>query len=495
MKKLVIFIIAVVVFTVSCTGNKSQQNNTIRINISSEPDSLDPWQSAAADTASIFRNVFDGLLLYSPEGTFVPGIAESYTVSQNKLIYTFKLAKDVVFHNGKKLTSKDVLYTYSSLAGLNGVKQVSARFKHVKTISAPDDYTFVVQLTEPDATFLSLTETAILPEGYTEQATHPVGAGPFKFVEYTPGQKIVLERFDEYYNKARMPKIQRVEVYIMTNEASVISALRSGQLDAAYFINGSDADTLKSSFSIYSSPQNMIQIFGFNNSVKPLNDIRVRQAINYAINKKDVIDGVFDGYATELYTNFSPVMKEYYNDDLDGLYKQDTEKAKMLLAQAGYPDGFKLTITVPANYEPHVNTAQILVSALANIGIKATIDSVEWATWLDRVYVRADYQSTVIAFDGKIDPDDILGRYVTSYPRNFVKYSNHDYDILMGNAAVETDQKKRADMYKQCEKILAEDVPCVFICDPNLIVAARKNLKGYTFYPVTFIDFSTMYYE
>jgi len=492
---MIAFAAAAAVLFSACSAGSSKKNAAVRINIASEPDSLDPWQSAAADTSSIFRNVFDGLMLYSPSGTPVPGLAEKYEVSADSLTYTFHLVKNATFHNGKKFTSADAVYTYNNLAGLNGCKSVNGKFKRVKSVSAPDEYTFVVQLSEPDASFLALAVNPILPEGYSEQAQKPVGAGPFKFVEYVPGQKVVFERYDGYYKKDRMPKISRAEVYIMSNEASVISALQSDQLDAAYFISGTDADALKQSFTVSSSPQNMIQIFGLNNAVKPFNDERVRQAMNYAVNKKNIIDGVWNGYAAELYSNYSPVMKDTYNDSLSGYYTYDTEKAKQLLKEAGYPDGFSMTITVPSNYEPHVNAAQILVSDLAKVGIKATIESVEWATWLDKVYTKADYQSTVIAFGGKVDPSEILGRYVSSYSHDFIRFNDAQFDSLMGAAAVETDTAKRADLYKQCQKIMTEKSASVFLCDPELIVATKKNLKGYTFYPVSYIDFSTLYYE
>jgi peptide/nickel transport system substrate-binding protein len=154
-----------------------------------------------------------------------------------------------------------------------------------------------------------------------------------------------------------------------------------------------------------------------------------------------------------------------------------------------------MIITVPSNYEPHVNTAQIIASQLSDIGIRAKLELVEWATWLDQVYSKAQYQATVIAFTGKIDPNDILGRYTTAFPRNFIKYSNPAFDNSIEAAIVETDSGKRAALYRKCQKIMTADAASVFICDPSLIVATKKNLKGYTFYPVTFIDFSTLYYE
>lgn len=213
----------------------------------------------------------------------------------------------------------------------------------------------------------------------------------------------------------------------MTDASSVVTALRSGQLDFAS-VSVDNANALAEDFDIYNSAQNMVQIFALNNSIEPLNDVRVRQAINYAINKDAVIEGVFDGYATKLYSNFSPVMAVYYNDQLEDTYPTDVEKAKELLKEAGYENGFDLTITVPANYANHVDTALIFADQLAQVGINVHVETIEWATWLEDVYSNAQYESTVIGLTGKLDPDSVLGRFETTYSKNFFKFSNARYD-------------------------------------------------------------------
>lgn len=472
----------------------SNEPSVVRMSISSEPDSLDPWQSAASDTEAIFHNVFEGLLLYDSTGALIPGIAESYDISEDGLTYTFHLRDDVTFHNGKALTSADVLYTYNNLTGMNGEKAVSSKFENVAFIDAPDEYTFVITLKQPSACFLAFNIIAILPEGYEEQATFPIGTGPYKFVEYVAGQRVVFEKNEDYYEEARAGKVDRVEVYIMTDASAVAAALMSDQLDLAS-VSNDNAAILGDGFDLYTSPQNYVQIFALNNSYEPLSDVRVRQAINYTVDKQEIIQGVFNGNATELYSNFSPVMDLYYNDKLSEVYTVDIEKAKELMKEAGYEDGFTLTVKVPGNYAVHVNTAEILAQQLAQINIKVSIETIEWATWLEDVYANAQYEGTVIGLTGKLDPNDVLVRYSSTYAKNFYKYSNPEYDELIAQAAVELDEGKRAELYKECQRILTEEAAAVFICDPNLTVAAKKGLKGYTFYPVTFHDFTKLYYE
>ena len=463
----------------SASESSSQTSETsggeatvVRMNIGSEPDSLDPWQSAASDTEAIMHNVFEGLVLYDETGAIIPGIAESWDISEDGLTYTFHLREDVTFHNGQPLTSADVLYTYNNLAGMGGEKAVSSKFENVESFEATDDYTFVIKLKEASAGFLSLNIIAILPEGY----------------------EVVLEKNPDYYDEDRMAQVDRVEFYIMTDSAAVVSALQSGTLDIAS-VGADDAAVLEGQYDIYNSPQNMVQIFAMNNSVAPFDDVRVRQAINYAIDKDQIIDSVFGGYATKLYTNFSPVMGVYYNEELEGSYDTDVEKAKELLKEAGYEDGFEFTITAPANYQAHIDTAQIIAQQLQQVGITANIETMEWATWLEDVYGNAQYEATIVGLTGKLDPDAVLGRFKTTYPKNFFKFSNEEYDQLITSALTEQDEQTRIDDYKRCQEILTEQAAAAFISDPNLVVACRKDLKGYTFYPVTFHDMTKLYYE
>ena len=418
----------------------------VRINMESEPDNLDPWLSAASDTEAVFHNVFEGLVLFDETGALIPGLAESWDISDDGLTYTFHLRDDVTFHNGKA-----------------------------------------------DAAFLQYTRVAVLPKGYEDQSSAPVGTGPFVFEKYVPGQMVVLEKNEDYYDESRMPKIDEAQIYIMGDDSAVLTALQSGQLDAG-IVYADSADYLTGDFTVNSSPQNMVQLFALNNSATPFDDVRVRQAFEYAVNKDQIIDGVFAGYATELYSNFSPVMSYFYNDELEDVYTYDVDKAKELMAEAGYEDGFDITITVPSNYQKHIDTAQVIAQQLKQINVNATIEPVEWGQWLEQVYTNADYQTTVVGLTGKLDPNDILGRYVSDYAKNFMKYNNPDYDKLIEEAKTASDEE-RVELFKECQKMLTDDAAAVWICDPNAIAVTRSDLKGYTFYPVSFIDLSKLYYE
>ena len=470
-------------FFMSCFGKNSK--DVLRVNVASEPDSFFPWESAAADTAAIYYNIFDGLLSFDEKGALHPALAESYEISDDKLTYTFHLRQGVKFHNGADFSSADCLYTYENLAGLNGNSVRSDMMMR----------SFTITLKYQNGGFLALNICPILPVGYTNHAEQPIGTGAYKFVEYQLHQKVVLEKNENYWNKENEPKIPRIEIYVMSDENAILSALQSKQLDIGQMLSAENARTLEKKFQLFSAPQNMVQVLGLNNSVKPLDNPLVRQAITMAVNKDEIIDGAMGGFGTKLYSNFSPILGAYYNDRLSEVYKNDLKTAKSLLANSGYSNGFDLEITVPGNYRIHVDTAQIIAKQLEQIGIRCKIKTVEWTTWLDQVYTKFDYQATVIAFAGKLEPSEVLRRYYSSYKRNFTRYNNPVFDETFDKAELETDNAKRVKYYKYCQELLTKSAPAVFIADPNNTVLLRKDVRGYETYPVLFYNFAKMYFE
>ena len=481
-------------FIIACQNKDSK--SVLRMNVSSEPDSFFPWESAAVDTAAIFYNIFDGLLSFDTKGKLHPALCESYEISADKLTYTFHLRKGIKFHDGSDFTSKDCVWTYKNLAGLNekpAKNEMMARA--LDSISAPDDFTFIIKTKEKFGGFIALNICPILPKDYMDHAEKPIGTGAYRFVEYIPQHKVVLEKNESYWNSENQPSISTVEIYIMSNEQEILAALKSKRLDVGQFISAENAKALQYKFQLFSAPQNMVQVLGLNNSVKPLDNLLVRQAITMAINKDEIIQGAMGGFGTKLYSNFSPILGTFYNVRLSEIYKYDSAQAKSLLNSAGFPNGFDLEITVPENYRIHVDTAQIIAKQLESIGIRCKLKFVDWPTWLDKVYSKFEYQATVIAFGGKLDPSEVLGRYYSTHKRNFTHYNNSFFDETFDKAEVETDTAKRINYYKYCQELLTKSAPVVFIADPNNTVLLQKNIRGYEVYPVLFYNFAKMRIE
>lgn len=469
---------------------KTVTGGTVKVALGSEPDSLDPMMSAATDTSAVMMNVFEGLLGFNQKGEFIPAIAEKYTISEDKLTYTFTIKKGIKFHDGKDCTAKDVKYTYEKLAGLTGEKALSSTIAGVVAkVDAPDDYTIVISLKQVDAGFLTKAIVSIVEQDYADNATKPIGTGPFKFVEYSQGQKIVLEKNADYTtNPDRKASLDKVEFVIMTDENAKLMALKSGTLDVAG-VTPANAAALGDTFDIVKGPQNMVQVFALNNKVEALSDVKVRQAICYAIDKDEIINAVVDGDGTKVDSFLSPSMPTYYNSNLKA-YNFDLEKAKTLMKEAGKEKGFNLSVTVPSNYQTHVDTAQVLKEQLAKINITLEIKLVEWAQWLDGVYGKREYETTVIGHSGKLDPQDFLNRFSSTYAKNYFNFSDPAYDELITKAAATTDTAERATFYKDCQQMLVDKAASVFIQDPSVIYAVSKKVKGLQIYPVTFFNMS-----
>ena len=190
-----------------------------------------------------------------------------------------------------------------------------------------------------------------------------------------------------------------------------------------------------------------------------------------------------------------PSFSKFYDGSLVDVYPYDTEKAKALLAEAGYPDGFSFTITIPSNYEFHVRTGEVIVEQLKKVGIKAEIKLIEWASWISDVYVGRDYETTIIGLDSQLAPSDVLRFYPTSSSKNFMNYFNSDFDALFEKAQKAVNEDEKAGYYKQLEKKLTEDAASAYLQSPAQLVAVNKDLGGYCFYPIYVQDMSTVYYK
>ncbi len=467
---------------------------TVKTSINSDPDFLDPHLSESADTETMMNNVFEGLLGVDTEGAFIPALAQDYSVSDDGLTYTFTIKDNVVFHNDTPMTIDDVIYSYKRLAGLNGETPLSSKFETVTAITKVDESTLTFTLSSPTSSFLSGCTDAVIPEDYHDQSNHPIGTGPYMFENYAPGQSVILKSYAHYHGKVEDLPVERLEFLIMPDTSSTLLALKAGDLDIAQ-IDSINAAILQDSFEIISYPQNMVQLLAVNHDVPPFDDVRVRQALNYAIDQDLIIHGVVNGYGSKIYTHGSPVTP-FWTNDFEGQdpYPYDVEKAKALLTEAGLEDGFTTTIKVPSNYQTHIDTAQVIADMLSKVGITLNIELTEWGQWLDQVYTKRNYETTIIALTGQPDPHDTYIRYTSGYSKNFFNYDNAEYDTLINAANAEGDMAMRAELYKEAQALLTEDAAAVYIMDPHLILGSDKNLAGFTPYPYQFFDATKLFY-
>ena len=458
-------------------------------------DSLDPHKTVKAGTREVMFNVFEGLLKPTTDGDLACALASDYKISDDRLTYTFTLRDGVKYHNGETVTADDVVYSLLRCRGdMNdeGVLPIEA-LSNMTDVQATDDHTVVITLAQPNNEFLSYMTTAILPADYDQQDSAPVGTGPFRFVSRTAQDSVVLEKFDEYWGEPA--HLDKVTLKIIENSDSLLMSLQSGAIDLCAHLTTAQMAQLGDSFDVAEGTMNLVQALYLNNAEKPFDDVRVRQALCYAVDKQAIIDLAFDGYGTPIGSSMYPAFGKYFDDSLTNYYAHDNDKAKELLADAGYPDGFEMTITVPSNYKVHMDAAEVIVNQLADIGVTATIQPIEWESWLSDVYYGRQFQSTVVGLDAStMTARAMLERFVSDSGKNFINYSNADYDALFQQVQTTYDDAAQTKLYKDMERNLTENAANVYLQDLADLVAVRKGLDGVRFYPIYVLDLSGVQY-
>lgn len=488
-----------VIFTLTialgaCSGDKTGDDSSqITIGIPQDiEDSLDPHRAVAAGTREVLFNVFEGLVKPNSDGDLIPAVASEYRISEDGTTYTFTLRDAVTFHNGNPVTVEDIKASIDKCADTQDGDPLVAAYSNIKEVKIVDEKTVEIILKEADTDFLANMTTAILPKDSLNQDVDPIGTGPYKYVSRSPQENIILEKYDGYWGTPA--NIKKVVFKVCSNPDSIVMNLEGGSIDMLARVSTAQASQLSDNFNILEGSMNLVQALYLNNDKKPFDDVRVRQALCYAINRQEIMDFVSDGKGTEIGSSMFPAFGKYFVKELNDTYSQNIEKAKELLIEAGYPDGFTMDITVPSNYTQHVDTAQVLKEELKQIGVTANINLVEWDTWLSETYTKREYQATVIGVDAStLTARALLERFTSDAPNNFVNYNNSEYDEIFHKALLSIDDEEKTKYYKQCETILATDAANVYIQDLPELVAINKKYAGYEFYPLYAQDISKLY--
>ena len=467
------------------------QPNEITVGIAQDLDeSLDPHLAVAAGTKEVMFNVFEGLVKPTPEGDLVPAVASSFT--SDGTTYTFTLREGVKFHNGQAVEMEDVVASIERNADDSQGEALIPALAAIERMEVEGNQ-LAITLAQPDNEFLASLTLAILPRDYGQQDTAPVGTGPFRFVSRAAQDSIVLERFEDYWGEPAY--LDKVTFKIIENADSILMSLQSGAVDLFAHLTSTQAAQLGEDFNIEEGTMNLVQAMYLNHAEKPFDDVRVRQALCYAIDRQQILDLAFDGYGSLIGSSMYPAFGKYFDEELTRYYTHDVEKAKALLADAGYPGGFSMAITVPSNYQPHIDTAQVIVEQLKQVGITAEIQLVEWGSWLSDVYAGRQYQATVVGVDAStMTARALLERFTSTAGNNFINYNNAEYDAFFQEAITAADDAAQTAAYKQAEANLTENAANVYIQDLADLVAVRKGLEGVRFYPIYVLDLSGVRY-
>lgn len=485
------------------TGESSEDNSSkepvmggsVVVGIQQDIDSLDPHKATAAGTKEILFNIFEGLVKPDENGSLICAVAEDYGISEDGLVYTFHLRDNVKFHNGDVVTCEDVKYSLERVAGLLDGTPLISTLSTIQAVDILDDKTVQVTVGTANTELIYSFVAAIIPAGSGEEAeAAPVGTGPFSFASYTPQQGITVEKNPDYWQEG-LPYLDSVEFKIVGSSDTALLELQGGSIDIYAYLTDSQANELKDSFQVLSSPSNVVQALFLNNADETLSDVRVRQAICYALDKDMVNEFVAGGNGTLISSAMLPTLKDNYVD-LNDTYgtAANVEKAKALLTEAGYPDGIDLEIAIPSNYEFHMQTGEVVAEQMKEAGINVTIKSVEWGTWLDEIYNGRQFQATISGITCDMTPGYLLNRFQTDSKKNFVNFASAEYDETYKKAQDTQDAAEKAEYYAQLQKILCDDAASAFIQVPANTTAINRELAGYKFYPVYVQDMSTVYY-
>lgn len=472
---------------------------------------LDPANSVDSESNMVIEEVVETLVRYKPGTSDVgPNLASSWTPSSDGLSWTFKLQKGVKFTDGTPFNADAVVTNFdrwwdpsspyhkggsfpnfqSDFGGFKGSK--SSVLKDVKKI---DDYTVKIDLTHSFAPLIdTLTQSAYaiespqaLQQNKGDLKNHIVGTGPFEFVSWTPNEKIVLKKNPDY-RISDEPKLDQLVFQVIGDNSARLNALRSGDIDFMEGVNPSDASTVKSDSTVQliTAPSDNVGYVAMNTQNTLFTDPRVRQAIAMTIDKKAIVDAYLSGSAEVANTALPP--KNWGYDATLQDYTVDIAKAKQLLTDAGYPNGFTVTLDVMALPRPYMPQPEKIGSALQadmkQIGINVKIQSYDWATYIKKVLGGEDQMCLLGWSSGTWDPTNFLYTIYDSANSkppayNVSLYKNPQVDQLLQQALTLTDQSQRAALYKQVQQILHQDTPLVPLIHTTPLYAATKYVTGY----------------
>ena len=476
-------------------SSPADHGNEITVGIAQDlDDSLDPYQMTAAGTREVMFNVFEGLVKPDADGNYVCAVASEYTVSEDGLTYTFVLRDGVTFHNGAACTADDVLYSFETCAATSVTSAVVSALSAVTDIHA-DGNQITIALSAANPDFLSYVSSVyIIPRDYADQATKPVGTGPFRFISRSVQENLILVRHEAYYGDGA--KLDKVTYKIYEDSNALFTALDSGALDLVAHLTIDQVNNLTNGYNVLEGTMNLVQAIYLNHDVAPFDNELVRQALCYAVDVDAMLALTAEGHGTKVGSSMYPAFGKYFDASLADAYPHDAEKAKALLAEAGYPDGFTFTITVPSNYQPHVDTTIVLVEQLKQVGVTANIQQVEWNTWVSDVYGNRNFEATVCAFDAStLNASAMLARWVSNNGKNMINYDNAQYDQTFAAAQAAADEAEQTELYKQCLQILSDTAANVYLQDLADFVAIDPELEGFQFYPLYVIDMSKLAYK
>ena len=447
----------------------------LTIAIQLEPPHLDPTSAAAGAIDSVlYSNVFEGLTRFDSAGDVIPGLAKSWEISEDGLTYTFMLNEGVTFHDGTTMDAEDVKFSLDRIGAEDSANAQKALYSAIAEVNVIDPMTVEVKLSEANGNMLFNLAwgdaVIVAPERIEGIKQTPIGTGAFKFDSWTQGDKIELSRNDSYWGTPAV--LTNATFKFISDPTAALGAMMAEDIDV---------------FSGFPAPENLPQfeadprfqvlvgstegetILSTNNKVPPFDNVKVREALAHAIDRQAIIDGAMFGYGTPIGTHFAPHNPAYV--DLTAMSSYDPEKAKTLLAEAGFADGFETTLFLPPPSYAR-RGGEIIASQLAAVGIKAEITNVEWAQWLETVFKGKNFGLTIVSHTEPMD----IGIYAN--PEYYFQYDNPAFQELMTKLNTTTDPEMRKMMLGDAQKMISGDYVNGYLFQLAALSVAKAGVQG-----------------
>ncbi|MCL4105170.1 UNVERIFIED_CONTAM: hypothetical protein GTU68_018877 [Idotea baltica] len=451
-----------------------------------EPPHLDPTSAAAGAIDNVvYSNIFEGLTRFMADGSVVPGLAKSWDISEDGLTYTFMLQDGVTFHDGTAMDAEDVKFSLDRARAEDSTNAQKGLFAAISDVTVMDPLTVKVTLSAPTGNFLFNMAwgdaVIVAPESIADIKTNPIGTGAFKFVNWVQGDKIDIERNPDYWGTPAI--LEKATFKFISDPTAAFAAMMAEDVDV---------------FQGFPAPENLPQfeadprfqvligstegetILSTNNKMPPFDNPKVREALAHAIDRQAIIDGAMFGYGTPIGTHFAPHNPAYV--DLKGNSSFDPEKAKSLLAEAGFPDGFTTTLKLPPPSYAR-RGGEIIASQLRAVGIQTEISNLEWAQWLEQVFRGKDFGLTIVSHTEPMD----IGIYAN--PDYYFQYDNPAFQSLMDTLNQTVDPAKRTSLMQQAQTIISQDYVNGYLFQLAALGVAKANIDGlWTNTPTQAID-------
>lgn len=478
--------------------------DAIVIGLLAEPVTMDPPQITDLNSTRVIKRIFEGLTAQEL-GTYkiIPGLAKSWDISKDGLTYTFHLRDGVRFHDGTPLTAEAVKFCFDRQMNDQGPYYKTGIYPYVKGflgnvagVEVVNPLTVQIRLKSPLTPFLQYLAHHSLyiysPEALKKHGKdvvkHPVGTGPFKLEAWEPGVKVVLGRNDQYWGGA--PKIRQA-IYVPIIEAQArLAAIRTGEIDLTMDVPPDSLDALRKDPNVVvaEADSSAVWYVVLNTRHPILKDRRVRQALNHAVNKEAIIRDILKGTAIAAHSPMSPAYGPFHEPQVTR-YPYDPDRARALLKEAGYPNGFDLTFLVPesgSGMQSPVEMGTVIQANLAAVGVRARIQTMEWGAYLKK-YLEAPDMAEMSWNPSIGDPDHMMYMLLSSdrFPPAFNAgfFQHGKLDDLLRRARTTIDERERVPLYREAQRIVAEEAPWIFVDHGKQVIVHRKRVQHFKLHP------------